>query len=228
MYLTFINGLIMSIDIYTLIFAALAIFLVFKLRSVLGSTNGEEGNLMRPANPPPNDNVIPFEKPVTSFKWKGYAEEGSPVAVGLDEIITSDPQFDLPAFISGAKAAYEMFTASFAKGDRAALKPYIAPDVFSGFEQVITQREQKGERVDYRFIGIDKTTITEAGIDTTLNEYEITIAFVAQVVTATFSNDNMLIDGDATKVTEVRDNWTFARKVGAPDPNWQLVGTADA
>lgn len=219
----------MSIDIYTLIFAALAIFLVFKLRSVLGSTNGEEGNIMRPANPPPNDNVIPFEKPVTaSFKWRGYVEEGSSVAAGLDDILASDPHFDLPAFISGAKAAYEMFTASFAKGDRAALKPYIASDVFSGFEQVIAQRENQGERVDYRFIGIDKVMITEAGIDKILNEYEITVAFVAQVITATYSKDNSLIDGDAAKVTEVRDNWTFARKVGAPDPNWLLVGTADA
>jgi predicted lipid-binding transport protein (Tim44 family) len=212
----------MTLDIYTLIFAALAVFLVFKLRSVLGTTTGEE--MARKPEPV----VEPLVSGEAPFKWKGFAEVGSPVALGLDEIIARDPSFNLPEFMSGAKAAYEMFTASFAKGDRAALKSHLSPDVFAGFDGVIAAREKNGERVDYRFIGIDRTTITQAGIDTVENEYEISLLFVAQAVTATFSKDNALIDGDADKVTEIRDIWTFARKVGSPDPNWLLVGTADA
>jgi predicted lipid-binding transport protein (Tim44 family) len=35
-----------------------------------------------------------------------------------------------------------------------------------------------------------------------------------------------LIDGNAEKVTDDREAWTFARNISSRDPNWKIVATA--
>jgi predicted lipid-binding transport protein (Tim44 family) len=34
-----------------------------------------------------------------------------------------------------------------------------------------------------------------------------------------------VIDGNAEKVTDITDVWTFARDLSSRDPNWKLVAT---
>ena len=52
------------------------------------------------------------------------AEEAPPadvVAEGLNRIRRADPSFDPSHFIEGARTAFEMIVAAFAKGDKASL-----------------------------------------------------------------------------------------------------------
>ena len=35
-----------------------------------------------------------------------------------------------------------------------------------------------------------------------------------------------IVDGDPKAARKQRDIWTFARRMGQSDPNWQLVATA--
>jgi predicted lipid-binding transport protein (Tim44 family) len=36
-----------------------------------------------------------------------------------------------------------------------------------------------------------------------------------------------VVEGSSKEIKRQRDIWTFARKMGAADPNWHLVATGD-
>jgi predicted lipid-binding transport protein (Tim44 family) len=236
------------VDIYTIIFLALAVFIFLRLRSVLGQrTGGERPPFDRsardfgngPANPVPGpantNNVIPLpgtvidhapapaEASPTPDRWKDIAPPGSPLALGLDAIVASDSSFDAPRFLTGARSAYEMIVLAFANGDRRALKDLLSREVFDGFDSAIREREQREQKVETRFVGIDKSEIVSA--DVRDRSAHVTVRFVSQMVTVTRDKTDAVIDGSPDKVADVTDIWTFARDITSRDPNWKLVGT---
>jgi predicted lipid-binding transport protein (Tim44 family) len=158
--------------------------------------------------------------------WKGVAEAGSSVASGLDAISREDKGFEPQHFITGARAAYEMIVTAYAEGDRRALKNLLSREVFEGFETAIGEREKRGERVDTKFVSIDKADIV--GADLRGRSTQITVRFVSKLISATHDRTGNVIDGSDDKVTDVTDVWTFARDIGSRDPNWKLVGTEAA
>ncbi len=227
-------------DIYTIIFLALAIFIFLRLRSVLGQRTGRERPPYDPysardARAPASDKVVtlptrnaeaapkPLEAIEPSERWKGIAEQGTPVATGLDAIAAAEPGFDAVQFVAGARAAYEMIVGAFAAGDRKALKGLLSKEVYEGFEGAIRDRESKGETVENRFVSLDNADIT--GAELRGNTAHVTIRFISQLITATRDKSGNVVDGSPDKVTDVTDVWTFARDVTSRDPNWKLVAT---
>ncbi len=227
-------------DIYTIIFLALAVFIFFRLRSVLGQRTGNEPRYDRApeaARPPASDNVVPLptrptdpaapiaadaaDPPVN--RWQGIAAAGSPVAAGLDAIAAQDTSFDGKHFIEGARSAYEMVVTAFAEGDRRSLKNMLAKEVYDGFDAAIRDREVKGETVETKFVGIDKAEVTAAEMRG--RTAHLTLRFVSQLISATKDRAGVVIDGSPEKVTDVTDVWTFARDLSSRDPNWKLVAT---
>jgi predicted lipid-binding transport protein (Tim44 family) len=228
------------LDIYTIIFLALAVLIFLKLRSVLGQRTGRERPPYDPfstrdaARTAANDKVVtlPSRNPEGAAKplegepvdrWKGIAESGSPVASGLDAIVRADPNFDPKHFIAGARAAYEMIVGAFATGDRRSLKQRLSRDVYEGFEHAIRERESRGETVESRFVSLDEATII--GAEMRARTAQVTVRFVSQLISATRDREGNVIEGSPDKVTDVTDVWTFARDASSRDPNWNLVAT---
>lgn len=227
-------------DIYTIIFLALAVFIFLRLRSVLGQRTGRERppydpySARKPAQPAtekviplPNRNAEaaaqPAEAAPAGERWKGVAAPDSPVAAGLDAIVAADPSFDAKAFIAGARGAYEMIVNAYAEGDRRTLKSLLSREVYEGFEGAISEREKRGETVESHFVSIDEAEIT--GAELQKRTAQVTLRFVSKLITATRDKEGKVIDGNAEKVSDVTDIWTFARDVSSRDPNWKLVAT---
>ncbi len=229
-------------DIYTIIFLALAVFIFLRLRSVLGQRTGRERppydpySAREPARPGPEKKVIalpnrnaepaaskPAEPVPAAERWKGVAEPGSIVATGLDAIVGVDPEFDAEHFLTGARAAYEMIVTAYAEGDRRTLKNLLSREVYDGFEAVIAEREKRGETVESRFVSVDSADIT--GAELRAKTAQVTVRFVSKLISATRDKEGNVIDGNAERVSEVTDVWTFARDVSSRDPNWKLVAT---
>ena len=232
-------------DIYTIIFLALAVFIFFRLRSVLGQRTGRERPPYDPysardaVRSPASDKIVtlPQQRPAAepaisrpaepvapaADRWKDVAESGSSVAAGLDAIVAADPGFDAKHFIAGARAAYEMIVIAFAQGDRRTLKEWLAKEVYDSFEGVIQERENHGETTETRFVAIDSTEI--AGAEMRNRTALVTVRFVTQLVSATRDKDGNVTDGNPDKVSDVTDVWTFARDISSRDPNWKLVAT---
>jgi predicted lipid-binding transport protein (Tim44 family) len=238
-------------DIYTIIFLALAVFIFARLRSVLGQRTGRERPPYDPysardaAKAPANrDKVVPLpgrtpDAPAradldhasvstngSAERWTGIAESGSPVAAGLDAISKADGEFDARHFLDGARGAYEMIVSAFAEGDRRTLKNLLARDVFDGFAAAIADRESRGETMESRFVSIDKAEII--GAELKGRSAQVTLRFVSQLISVTRNRAGEPIEGSADRVTDVTDIWTFAREVGARDPNWKLIATEAA
>jgi predicted lipid-binding transport protein (Tim44 family) len=230
-------------DIYTIIFLALAVFIFFRLRSVLGQRTGRERPPYDPysardavRSPANNDKIVtlpqrpaepavsrPAEPPPPVDRWKDVAESGSSVAAGLDAIAAADPSFDAKHFVTGARAAYEMIVTAFAEGDRRQLRSLLSREVYDGFDAAIGEREGRGETAETRFVSIDGSTVTAAELRTRIAQ--ITVRFVSKLISVTRGRTGNVIDGNAEKVTDVTDVWTFAREVSSRDPNWKVVAT---
>lgn len=230
------------LDVYTLVFLALAIFVIFRLRSVLGQRTGHEKPPFDPfqrteaPKADPSSNVIPLPQAARpapeavadpAAVLKGIAEPGSAVAQGLTRLMAADSSFDPRQFVGGARAAYEMIVLAFARGDRKALKDLLSKDVYEGFVSVIAGRDQRGEKVETTFVSIDKSEIVEAEMKGP--SMQVTVKFASKLITATKDAAGAVIDGSTDKIADLTDVWTFARDAGSRDPNWRLVSTeADA
>jgi predicted lipid-binding transport protein (Tim44 family) len=228
-------------DIYTIIFLALAVFIFLRLRSVLGQRTGRERppydpySAREPVRPAPEKVVAlpnrateaaaqkPAEPVAPGERWKGVAEPGSTLAAGLDAIAGADAGFDAKHFLTGARAAYEMIVSAYAEGDRRTLKNLLGREVYEGFESAISEREKRGETVENRFVSIDEAEITSAELRA--RTAQLTVRFQSKLVSATRDKNGNVVDGNADKVTDVTDVWTFARDASSRDPNWKLVAT---
>lgn len=228
-----------TFDITTIIFLGLAVFVIWRLRSVLGTRTGTERppvDLRRPEPQAPaaaNDaNVVrlpdrPVDAPRNPLddpdRWKGVTEPGTPLAGGLDAIAKADGGFDARGFAEGAKHAYEMIVTAFAAGDRKTLKDLLSREVYDGFVGAITEREKRGERISTTFVSIDKAEIVDAQLKGRVAQ--VTMRFLSKLITATTDKAGVVIDGAADKVVDVTDVWTFSREAGSRDPNWKLIAT---
>lgn len=231
------------VDIYTVIFLVLAVVIFFRLRSVLGRRTGSERPPFDPYSsheaPPTasgDEKVInlPARRsvggeapdtiaPAAEAQIKTLAPEGTSLNEALRAIATADHAFDPDGFLNGAKGAYEMIVTAFAEGDRKALKQLLSREVYDGFVAAITEREGRGETIEFRFVGIDKADITDASLkDATA---QITVRFLSKLISATHDKDGKVVDGDPVHVGDVTDIWTFSREITSRDPNWKLVAT---
>jgi predicted lipid-binding transport protein (Tim44 family) len=238
-----------DVDIYTIIFLALAVFIFLRLRSVLGQRTGSERppydraarNVVQGAQDnsanTANNNVVPIPGAVIdqaplvptadvvppTDRWKGVAETGTPLAQGLDAVAAQDSSFDPRHFISGARSAYEMIVLAFANGDRRSLKDLLSSEVYDSFETAIKDREKRDQKTETRFVSIDKAELVSA--EARDKSAQLTVRFVSQMITVTRDKAGTIVDGSPDKVADITDVWTFARDVTSRDPNWKLVGT---
>ncbi len=225
-----------EIDLPTVIFALVALFVAYKLRSVLGVRNNSErqpGGLLAPlrrAPGPPSPAVVQPDgaapasvPPPAADRWKGVAEPDPAVWSGVDAIAAADRDFSPQAFLSGARAAYDMVVHAFAAGDTATLRSLMAPEAFANFDNAIRGRLAKGQTMTTTVVSIDEATIV--GAQLVGATAQLTVRFAAKLASVTRDPVGAIVDGSANAVADHIDLWTFARDVRSRDPNWMLTAT---
>jgi predicted lipid-binding transport protein (Tim44 family) len=209
-----------------LVLAGIAIFLILRLRSVLGTREGFEK--------PPAARPSPSETRRREFEViEGgpdrdiidHVEDGSDSAKALAAMKLAEPDFSVSEFLQGARGAYEMILMAFENGDVDDLRPFLADDVMETFETVIRQREEQGLTIEASFIGIRELALDSASFDRESGVGEITVRFVGELTSVVRNADGQVIEGDPNEIKRQRDVWTFARHMGADNPNWELVAT---
>lgn len=203
-----------------LVLAGVAVFLLFKLKSVLGTKTGHE-KPPRQVLTTQRQDADPAPEPVAPIE---PVDEGPHAAV-FDDMRRVEPDFSPAAFASGARQAYEMLLMAFENGDKDTLQKFLAPDVYQGFATVIDQRADEGLTVDARFVGLRKAEIVGARFDPEDNVAEIDMKFVGELITAVRDSEHRVVEGDPNEVRREHDQWTFGRQLGASDPNWLLIAT---
>jgi predicted lipid-binding transport protein (Tim44 family) len=225
-----------DIDLPTVIFALVALFVAYKLRSVLGTRNDGErpaGGLLAPLRRAPGPvppGAAPAEAPPAASvaappppadRWRDFAEADA--FVGLTAIAAADRTFDPQAFLGGARGAYEMVIHAFAAGDEATLKSLMAPEAFANFDVAIRDRAAEGHTMTTTVVSIDSAKIAGADLNGSLEQ--IGVRFASKLATVVHDKSGAVVDGSPTEVADHLDLWTFVRDVRSRDPNWRLTAT---
>lgn len=196
-----------------LVLAGIALFVGWRLFVTLGQDEGPpEGRGRTPApapNPTPADRA-PAGGDVVQLR----PSFTGPAAAGMEAIFEADGNFDPRGFMQGARGAYEMIVAAFARGDRAALKPLLDTDVYEAWDAAITEREATGAE-GLQLLRIRKAEITDASLADD-GMARVTVLYESEL-------------GDGETTTRASELWTYMRQTSSDDPNWILddVDTAD-
>lgn len=214
--------------IQLIVLAGIAIFLILKLRSVLGTREGFE-------KPPVKlDDVRPRARAGLEVIEGGpdrditdHVADGSPAAQALAAMKGAEPTFVVGTFLQGARGAYEMILMAYEKGELEKVRPFLSADVEHSFEEAIRAREEQGLTVDATFVGLRELVLQDATFDQTTKTAEIVVKHVGELTSVVRNKAGEVVEGSPTEVKKQRDIWTYSRRMGVDDPNWQLVATGE-
>jgi predicted lipid-binding transport protein (Tim44 family) len=213
-----------------IVLAGIAVFLILRLRSVLGTRDGFE----KPRAPETDQEEAPARRRDFQVIEGGpdrditdHVPDGSPAAHALAAMKLAEPGFDVGEFLHGARGAYEMILMAFEKGDLESILPFLDRDVYQSFADVIDMREREGLTVEAHFIGLRELALHEATFDRDTRNAQVSVRFVSELTSVARNAEGEIVEGSPTEIRRQRDVWTFGRIMGSNDPNWQLVATSD-
>jgi predicted lipid-binding transport protein (Tim44 family) len=208
------------------ILALVALFIGFRLYSVLGERTGHEQQpVLKPAESDARTAPPVAQPPVAQ---PAPPETGDLAFVptagpGVRAILAADSAFDVARFVEGAKAAYRLVLESFWKGDLAVLRSHVDDHVYDAFKAAVDQRSADGLTLDNRLVAIDQAVISEATLER--GAAIITVRFEADIAAVTRNSEGQVVAGSLSDAVQTRDLWTFRRHTSSRDPNWLLVET---
>lgn len=194
-----------------LFFAAIAVFLGYRLWVVLGLHDVDSPLHKRRSSE--DDVVIPIRPNTTRPAPETVlAEEAEPIKDDTDD-----------RFLQGATLAFRKIVDAYAGGDLKTLYNLLEEPLLETFEEAIAKRTRTKKTLE---VDIDRINTTEI-----LDKREekgkayITVRFVSQQCLVTRNEKGKLLEGDPDRYSEVTDIWTFSRPLKSSDPNWKLVAT---
>ena len=182
-----------------IIFAAIAGFIIYRLRSVLGKRTGYQKEQANP-NTPQKENIKETNKIPSLLDNE----------TKLENIYKNVNNFDHKQFLDGAKKAFEIIITSFNNGDKKTLKELVSNDVYDAFETAINNKNNNPSSQFYSLIieGVEDAKVENDIISISIN----------------FISEQML-NNDEGKIIKNKDTWTFEKPVNSTSPKWILTQT---
>ncbi len=181
------------------IFAVIAVFIIYRLRSVLGKRTGFQ-------NKP---NKQQFEKTQTIEKEKKIPQLKEN-ELKLENVYKKSPSFDHKSFLEGAKKAFEIIITAFNKGDKNTLKGLVSKDVFDAFESAINDGSNNPNSQFYSLL-ID--SIQDAKVEN--GKITIAVNFISE----------QILSGNEEDIIKNKDTWVFEKPENSSGPAWTLIST---
>lgn len=182
-----------------LIFLGIAVFLIYRLRNVLGKRTGFEG--------PKNTTEIINTK---NEDTKKFAPELKDNETKLSVAYEAMGDFDHRKFLESAKFAFETIINAFNEGDKKTLKNLLTKEAFLSFEQAIDNQDNNPNFQFYSLV-VDAVEDVIAEKET----INITLKFTSE----------QFRDNDESTIIKKQDVWTFQKKINSRSQNWFLSST---
>ncbi len=182
-----------------IIFAAIAAFIIYRLRSVLGKRTGYQKE-------------VTDEQPIQKGKINQKKEIPSLLdnELKLEVVYKKVDNFDHKQFLEGAKKAFEIIITSFNNGDKKTLKGLVSEDVYLTFDKAINNKTNNPLSQFYSLI---IEGIADAKVEH--NIISISINFISE----------QMLNNDEGKIIKNKDTWTFEKPVNSSNPKWILTQT---
>ncbi|MEE9388175.1 MAG: Tim44/TimA family putative adaptor protein [Paracoccaceae bacterium] len=216
-----------SAVIQLLVLAGIAIFLILRLKNVLGTREGfEKPPIAAPRRGATRGDFEVIEggadRDITD-----HAKEGSKEANALNEMKAVEPEFNVSEFLNGARGAYEMILMAFEHGKMDDIRPFLSDEVFETFAEVVAAREKQGLKIEATFVGLREMSLVGAKFNKKTKIGDVSVKFIGEMTSVVRDKAGDIIEGNPSEIKRQKDIWTFGRKLGADDPNWQLVATGE-
>mgnify|MGYP002010083357 FL=1 len=176
-------------------------FIFLRLRGILGKRTGFEGKA-----PGQFQEILKKVEKVQTKKG--------------NDIFDTNAQNE---FLKGAKIAYETIITDFSDNDNkiTSSKLLLNEKILTQFNKALKERSDRGHYAEITFIGINSAKIKEhKKIGNILN---VTVDFIAEIITCIKDNDKKIISGDPEKIKKIYDTWVFSRDTTSVNPNWKLI-----
>jgi len=191
-----------------IILAVLAAVVLFQLYAVLGRKVGRGPEAATTL--PQATATLDAPRPANPA-----GEEAAPLT-GVAALRARDASFDTGQFLQGARQAYQMIVKAFAEGDRATLRPLLAPAVMDGFEAAMAEREAQGRTETVEFLQPPRADLESVRVVGDLAR--AAVRFLAELRSR--SKD---AKGEAVDDRRTAEVWTFERNLKSRNPNWTLL-----
>ncbi len=182
-----------------IVFAAIAIFLIYRLRSVLGKRTGfQKTQTVQEAKKETHTND---QNPTPQLKESEQK---------LSAVYLKNKNFDHKQFLEGAKKAFELIITSYNEGNKKTLKELVSKEVFYAFEKSIDEKTNDPNSQFYSLVvdGVENAIVEN-------NTMKITLKFTSE----------QFKDNDEGSITKKQDTWTFEKKIDSKNPAWILTST---
>lgn len=212
--------------IQLLILAGVALFLIFRLKNVLGTRDGFEPKIKdgiktkEEAKNTKDVNENYLDEEVTE-----YLLDDNKSAEALSKIKELETDFSLTNFLGGAGSAYEMILMAFQSGDISTVQRFLSSEIKENFEEAIQERDKKGLSINAEFLGMRDTAIKNVTFNTKDRVAEISVSFLADIKSVVKNNHGEVVEGEEADTKKQFDVWVFSREIGSDNPNWILVET---
>ena len=184
-----------------IIFAAIAVFIIYRLRSVLGKRTGFQKK--------PADQQF-IKKQPTQQQEENKTPQLKDNEQKLGVIYKKIPTFEHKLFLEGAKKAFEIIITAFNKGDKTTLKNLVSKDVYQAFENAINEGSNNPNSQFYSLVidGIDDAKVENGKITIGVN----------------FISEQILSDNEEN-IVKNKDTWVFEKPENSNGPAWTLIST---
>ena len=219
-------GNIPYIDI--LILAMIAVFILNRLRNVLGKKTGNEEDIIKKFKLKKDGFKESTPDMESNLKKEGLKKDETinlhkdkNINKVLNEIKKIESSFGVNEFIDNSKKAFEYILGSYSKNNLKALEPLLEKKIFQIYKKEIDNRLKKKEIFEITIIGIKDPKIVSAKVVN--NIAEIIVEYNSEQVQVLKDANNKIIEGDTNQILNIEENWTFSRKLKSKSPNWSLI-----
>ena len=182
-----------------IIFAVIAIFIIYRLRSVLGKRTG----FQKKTN---TQKFINKEHTKNELKIPQLKENEKKFEV----VYKNTTNFDHKLFLEGSKKAFEIIITAFNKGDKKTLKGLVSKEVYSAFESAINKGSNNPNSQFYSLV-ID--SIEDASVEN--DKITISVNFISE----------QILSDNEENIIKNKDTWVFAKPKNSSEPAWTLIST---
>ena len=182
-----------------IIFAVIAVFIIYRLRSVLGKRTGLQKNTNEKQFIKKNEEELKVKTP----QLKESEQK-------LEVVYKKVPSFDHKMFLDGAKKAFEIIISAYNKGDKKTLKNLVTKDVYRAFEEAIDTGSNNPNSQFY-------SLVIEGVSDAKVENDKITIS-------VNFISEQILGDNEE-EIIKNKDTWVFEKPEHSSSPAWILIST---
>ena len=212
-----------------LILAMIAVFIINRLRNVLGKKTGNENDIVekftqrkssfKESDPDETSNKK-LKNEEDSFENKVFHSDNS-INNSIKQILKVDPNFDIESFYNGAKRAFEFILTEYSKNNIKSLDKIISKNIKFAFDEQIKQRQKRSENLEITVISVKEPILQDVSIKNKSTAVA-KIHFDSEQVQITKNKDGDIIEGDPNQILSIKENWTFSKNLKTADPNWTL------